>query len=79
MACEHTWDRTHEQCVIGGTMPTGWMCSKCRMRVSQDSLTPAGLSGTVSGIEILEGPGTTSKGAPFNRQIQYPDGRLVIE
>ena len=83
MAHTHRWRQLHEEFLLGGSFPVGWECVGCSKFVSNNSLTPAGLSGTVlEGAMRLVGPhggcGTTGDGSQYKEQIVHEDGRLEI-
>jgi hypothetical protein len=82
MTCDHSWDKIHEESIIGGHYPVAWECSKCKKWVEIGAVPVTGLGGHESGVNILVGPhggyGNCSDGSVYKRQIAYPDGRLEV-
>jgi hypothetical protein len=82
--CNHKWRKVFEEFILCGSFPVGWECTECKEFVSLDSLTPAGLEGTVlknSARLIAPHGGTsqTSEGNPYKEQIVDEDGNLSIK
>lgn len=83
IACEHQWQKIHEEFLLGGTFPIGYKCKLCNKFINITDIPITGISGIDTGEQVLFGPhGCKSKcsdGSTYTKQTLYPGGSLVKE
>lgn len=79
---EHRWAQLHEEFLLGGSTPVGWICLDCDKQLSNSDLSPSGIGGKTTKTHILVGPhgghGNCQDGSVYKKQIIYDDGRLEV-